>query len=138
MTRQIPLLINSDFVKSTRGQALSVLNSTTQELSGEPPFATQQEIETAVAGAKSALSTWKEDPVSERARYLQPYLQLLTQHHDGLAGLFSQDTGKIFEAAKGDARRLTCSRYPIFMIIPIEPRLPHRRFTRFIHGVTMA
>lgn len=105
MTQQVPLLINGKFVKSTSEQTLPVLNPATQELLGEVPFATQQEIETAVAGAKSAFSTWKEVPVSERARYLQRYLQLLTEHHDELGELVSQDTGKIFEDAKGDVWR---------------------------------
>ncbi len=57
MTRQIPLLINGEIVKSTSGQTLPVLNPSTQELLGEVPFAARQEIETAVAGAKSAFST---------------------------------------------------------------------------------
>ena len=105
MTQQVPLLINGKFVKSTSEQTLPVLNPATQELLGEVPLATRQEIETAVAGAKSAFSTWKEVPVSERARYLQRYLQLLTEHHDELGALVSQDTGKIFEDAKGDVWR---------------------------------
>ena len=105
MTKQIPLLINGEFVKSSSTTTLPVFNPATQELLGDVPFATQQEIKTAVAGAKEAFSTWKEVPVSERARYLQRYLQLLTQQHDELAELLSQDTGKIFEDAKGDVWR---------------------------------
>ena len=49
MTRQIPLLINGEIVKSTSGQTLPVLNPSTQELLGEVPFDARQEIETAVA-----------------------------------------------------------------------------------------
>ena len=45
MTQQVPLLINGKFVKSTSEQTLPVLNPATQELLGEVPFATQQEID---------------------------------------------------------------------------------------------
>lgn len=105
MSQHIPLLINGEFIKSTSKKTLPVLNPATQEWLGEVPFATQQEIEMAIAGAKSAFNIWKEVPVSVRARYLQRYLQLLTEHHDELGELVSQDTGKVFEDAKGDVWR---------------------------------
>lgn len=126
MSQHVPLLINGEFVKSTSQQTSPVLNPATQELLGEVPFATQQEVNTAVAGAKDAFSTWKEVPVVERARYLQRYLQLLNKHHDELGELLSQETGKIFEDAKGDVWRgievveQACNVAPLMMGETIE------------------
>ena len=59
----------------------------------------------AVASAKEAFQTWKEVPVSERARLMMRYGNLLKEHHDELGELLAQDTGKTFEDAKGDVWR---------------------------------
>jgi len=69
------------------------------------PFATTAEVEAAVASAKKAFETWKNTPVSTRARVMLNYQHLLKQHHDELAEIISQELGKTFEDAKGDVWR---------------------------------
>jgi len=105
MTRQVPLFINGEFVQSSSSEKLQVTNPANQELLAEVPFATHDEVEMAVASAKEAFKTWKDTPVSERARLMMRYGNLLKEHHDELGEILAQDTGKTFEDAKGDVWR---------------------------------
>tara|TARA_R110000823_G_scaffold119998_20_gene244567 strand:- start:5433 stop:6929 length:1497 start_codon:yes stop_codon:yes gene_type:complete len=105
MTQQVPLFINGEFVHSRSDEKLPVTNPANQQLLAEVPHATREEVEQAVASAVAAFRLWKEVPVVERARLMMRYCQLLKEHHDDLAELLSQDTGKTFEDAKGDVWR---------------------------------
>jgi malonate-semialdehyde dehydrogenase (acetylating)/methylmalonate-semialdehyde dehydrogenase len=71
----------------------------------EVPFATEREVDFAVASAKEAFKSWREVPVSERARLMMRYQALLKEHHDELGEILARDTGKTFEDAKGDVWR---------------------------------
>jgi malonate-semialdehyde dehydrogenase (acetylating)/methylmalonate-semialdehyde dehydrogenase len=105
MTHQVPLFINGAFVQSSSTEKLPVTNPANQELLGEVPFATHDEVEIAIAAAKQAFMTWKDVPVSERARLMMRYCYLLKEHHDELGELLARDTGKTFEDAKGEVWR---------------------------------
>ncbi len=105
MTRQVPLFINGEFVQSGSSDKLPVTNPATQQLLAEVPMATHDEVEAAVASAKAAFATWRNVPVSERARLMMRYCALLKEHHDELGEILSHDTGKTFEDAKGDVWR---------------------------------
>ncbi|MEX1771501.1 aldehyde dehydrogenase family protein, partial [Escherichia coli] len=59
----------------------------------------------AVASARETFASWKETPVSERARVMLRYQALLKEHHDELAKIVSSELGKTFEDAKGDVWR---------------------------------
>lgn len=87
------------------GDAQPVLDPATQELLAELPFATAQQVDSAVACAKDAFTRWREVPVPERARLMLRYQALLKAHHDELGELLARDTGKTFEDAKGDVWR---------------------------------
>ncbi len=105
MTRRLPLLINGEFVASQTDQWIPVTNPATQDILCEAPAATGEEMEQAIAAGKAAFQTWKEVPVSERARLMLRYQALLKEHHDEIAEILSQETGKTFEDAKGDVWR---------------------------------
>lgn len=105
MTKKVPLLINGEMVQSKTQHWIPVTNPATQEVIAEVPCATPDEVNHAVAMAKAAFQTWKEVPVSDRARVMLRYQALLKEHHDEIATLLSQETGKTFEDAKGDVWR---------------------------------
>lgn len=105
MTHQVPLLINGQFKLGTGSTVLPITNPANQQLLGEVPFASHDEVEQAIASAKAAFASWKEVPVAERARVMMRYQMLLKEHHDELGELLAQDTGKTFEDAKGDVWR---------------------------------
>jgi len=101
----VPLYIAGEWCQSQSTQSIPVTNPATQEVLTNVPFATSAEVDAAVASAKKAFETWKNTPVSTRARVMLNYQHLLKQHHDELAEIISQELGKTFEDAKGDVWR---------------------------------
>ncbi|KJZ13720.1 methylmalonate-semialdehyde dehydrogenase [Marinomonas sp. S3726] len=105
MTHKVPMLINGEMVQSTSQNWIEVTDPATQDVIASVPCATEHEVEQAVASAQLAFETWKEVPVSDRARLMLRYQALLKDHHDELATILSKETGKTFEDAKGDVWR---------------------------------
>ena len=105
MSKKVPLYIDGEFVASKSEQWIPVTNPATQEVIAEAPVATQSEMEAAVESAREAFKTWKEVPVSERARVMMRYQALLKEHKEEIAEILAQETGKTFEDAKGDVWR---------------------------------
>ncbi|PTB93039.1 methylmalonate-semialdehyde dehydrogenase (CoA acylating), partial [Marinobacter sp. Z-F4-2] len=103
--KKVPLFINGEFVQSKSDRWIDVTNPATQEVIAQVPCATQDEMDAAVASAKKAFLTWKEVPVSERARVMMRYQALLKEHHDEIAEILASETGKTFDDAKGDVWR---------------------------------
>ena len=101
---KLNLFINGEFVASD-GTGLPVTDPGTQEVLCEVPFATQAEVDRAVAGAQAAFESWRETPVPERARVLFAYQALLKQHQDDIARRLCRETGKTFEDARGEVWR---------------------------------
>lgn len=102
---QVPLYIDGEFIQSTTSQWLDVVNPANQEVLAKVPLATEQEVERAIASAKEAFVTWKEVPISERARIMMRYAALLKENHDEIATIICHELGKTFEDAKGDVWR---------------------------------
>lgn len=105
MSKKVPLYIDGEFVASKSEQWIPVTNPATQEVIAQVPVATQSEMEGAVESAREAFKTWKEVPVSERARVMMRYQALLKEHQEEIAETLAQETGKTFEDAKGDVWR---------------------------------
>jgi malonate-semialdehyde dehydrogenase (acetylating)/methylmalonate-semialdehyde dehydrogenase len=101
----VPLLINGDFIASESTQFIEVTNPNNNSVIAKAPCATDAELAAAVEAAKHAFLTWREVPASERARVMMRYQQLLKDHHDEIATLLSQETGKTLADAKGDVWR---------------------------------
>ena len=101
----VPLLINGDFIASESTQFIEVTNPNNNSVIAKAPCATDAELAAAVEAAKQAFLTWREVPASERARVMMRYQQLLKDHHDEIATLLSQETGKTLADAKGDVWR---------------------------------
>jgi malonate-semialdehyde dehydrogenase (acetylating)/methylmalonate-semialdehyde dehydrogenase len=101
----VPLYIAGEWRQSKSTQLLDVTNPATQQVLTRVPYATNAEVEEAIASAKKAFAIWKNTPISARARIMLNYQHLLKQHHDELAEIISQELGKTFEDAKGDVWR---------------------------------
>lgn len=101
----VPLLINGDFIASKSTQFIDVTNPNNNSVIAKAPCATDAELDAAVNAAKQAFLSWREVPASERARVMMRYQQLLKDHHDEIATVLSQETGKTLADAKGDVWR---------------------------------
>ncbi|MDO5086772.1 MAG: CoA-acylating methylmalonate-semialdehyde dehydrogenase [Comamonadaceae bacterium] len=101
----IPLLINGKFVESKTTEWRDVVNPATQEVLARVPFATQDEINAAVAAAKEAFKTWRKTPIGARARIFLKYQQLIRENMKELAAMLTAEQGKTLPDAEGDVFR---------------------------------
>ncbi|MEE4279871.1 MAG: CoA-acylating methylmalonate-semialdehyde dehydrogenase [Halieaceae bacterium] len=97
--------IDGEFIEARGETTLPVTNPATQQLLANVTLATRDEVDHAVAAAARAFASWRETPVPERARLMMRYAALLKEQHDAIAEILAQDTGKVFEDAKGDVWR---------------------------------
>lgn len=102
---QIPLLLEGRFQVSESTAKLPVVNPATQAILAEVPLATTSEVNRAVTAAKESFQSWRHTPAPARARIMLNYQHLLKQHHDEIAEILAQETGKTFADAKGDVWR---------------------------------
>ncbi|MGI2147764.1 CoA-acylating methylmalonate-semialdehyde dehydrogenase [Shewanella baltica] len=105
MTTQVKHYIDGEFTQGTGTSQIIVTNPANNSPIAVINAATSEEVHAAIASAKAAFKTWKEVPVSERARVMLRYQHLLKEHHDELATILAHETGKTFEDAKGDVWR---------------------------------
>ena len=101
----VKLLINGEFVESQTDQWRDVINPATQEVLARVPFATQDEINAAVASAKDAFKTWRKTPIGARARIFLKYQQLIRENIKELAAILTAEQGKTLADAEGDVFR---------------------------------
>ncbi|MGH8433894.1 MAG: aldehyde dehydrogenase family protein, partial [Pseudomonas sp.] len=93
MSKVIPQLIAGEWTESRSRELIEVTDPATQEVLALAPKATHEEIEAAIASAKETFFSWREVPVSERARLMLRYQHLLKEHHDELAEILAKETG---------------------------------------------
>lgn len=105
MIKSVPLFIDGEFRQSVTEEWVNVTNPATNDVIAELPCATEPEMVEAITSATNAFQSWKTVAVPDRARLMLRYQHLLKEHHDELATLLSQETGKILADAKGDVWR---------------------------------
>jgi acyl-CoA reductase-like NAD-dependent aldehyde dehydrogenase len=96
MSKIVLQLIDGQWRESHSKELIEVTDPATQQVLALAPKASHEEIEAAIASAKLAFLSWREVPVSERARLMLRYQHLLKEHHDELAEILAQETGKTF------------------------------------------
>ena len=101
----VPLYIGGEACASTSEAWIEVTNPADQSLLARVPKATPAEVERAVRSAHDAYLLWRDVPAPERARVMFNYQHLLKAHHDELASLLAQETGKNLADARGDVWR---------------------------------
>ena len=87
------LYIGGKWVKSQGPGMIDVINSTTEEVMGRIPEGTPEDVETAVAAAKTAFENWSATPVEERAGYLQQLSEKLAARKDEIAAIIANEVG---------------------------------------------
>jgi malonate-semialdehyde dehydrogenase (acetylating)/methylmalonate-semialdehyde dehydrogenase len=101
----VKMLINGKFVDSVTSHFDDVVNPATQEVLARVPYSTQAEISAAISAAQDAFHTWKNTPVSTRARIFFKLQGLIRNDLDRLASSITDELGKIAADAQGDVFR---------------------------------
>ncbi len=87
------LFINGQWVKSTGTETIDVINSTTEEVMGRIPEGTADDVNAAVAAAKTAFESWSTTSVESRRRYLQLIADKLAAKKEEIAALVAAEVG---------------------------------------------
>src|SRR5258706_5122371 len=104
-TPAVKLLLDGKFVDSRTSEWHDVVNPATQEVLAQVPFATDDEINAAVASAKQAYKTWKNTPLAARARVMLKLQALVREHMGRIAQTLSAEQGKTLADAEADVFR---------------------------------
>ena len=85
--------IHGEWVKG-HGKVFACIDPATSEPTWEGAGGSVEDVDQAVASAKSALGSWSEKSVEERSEFLNIFKLQLEDHKQRLAETISQDTGK--------------------------------------------
>jgi len=75
----------------TTAASFDVMNPSTGDLAGRAPNATSEDLETAVAAAKTAFESWSTKPDEELQVACQLVAQTIGEHSEELPGLSPQN-----------------------------------------------
>jgi succinate-semialdehyde dehydrogenase/glutarate-semialdehyde dehydrogenase len=91
----------------TQTPPYQVTDPATGEAGQTFPFATDDEVEQALAKATAAFTEWRQRPVTERAAIVGKVAELFTERAAELAALITREMGKRPKAAAGEAEFCT-------------------------------
>ncbi|KAL8008933.1 putative aldehyde dehydrogenase domain, aldehyde/histidinol dehydrogenase [Plasmopara halstedii] len=93
--RQTNLFINNKFVPSSTGATFDTINPATEEIIASVAEATAEDVDAAVAAARTAFNgAWRTIDAAERGRLLFRLADLIEQNGEELADLEALDAGK--------------------------------------------
>ena len=94
--------------KATGGRSdrtASVFNPATGRQQAEVLLADKEDVDAAVAAAKDAFASWSQSSLSKRTKILFAFRELLNRHAEEIAGLITDEHGKVLSDAKGELTR---------------------------------
>jgi malonate-semialdehyde dehydrogenase (acetylating)/methylmalonate-semialdehyde dehydrogenase len=99
------LLINGEFVESKTSHWQNIVNPATQEVLGQVPFATTEEVNAAIAAAQNAFASWRQTPIQARMRIMLKLQDLIRTNLKSIAQVLTAEQGKTLADAEGDIQR---------------------------------
>lgn len=96
------MIINGKAVDSSDGKILNVVNPATGIVIDTVPSATEEDINAAVAAAKSAQKIWARVPVYEKVQIMKKFISLVLENKENLARTLSDETGKPIKEARAE------------------------------------
>ena len=97
--------IHGEKLISGSSRSSQIFNPATGEQIGKTPLSTIDEVNTAVASAKSVAKAWGKTPPLKRAKFMFNFKHLLDKHAADIARELSREHGKTHEDAMGEVTR---------------------------------
>ncbi len=94
--------------KATGGRSdrtSSVFNPATGKQQAEVLLADKEDVDAAIATAKDAFAAWSQTSLSKRTKILFAFRELLNRHAEEIAGLITDEHGKVLSDAVGEVQR---------------------------------
>lgn len=101
----VPHWISGRTVTGSAAKAGNVFNPTTGQICARVPFASEQDVGSAVEAAREAYRGWAATPAPRRARVLFKFKELAEARADEIARLISREHGKTVSDAHGELAR---------------------------------
>ncbi|MCL4764826.1 MAG: aldehyde dehydrogenase family protein [Hyphomicrobiaceae bacterium] len=96
------LYIGGKWVAPVEGKSFASINPSNMEKLADVPFATEADVDRAVAAAKAGFREWSRVPIKERARCLVLLAERIEKHADELALIDAVDSGNAITGMRGD------------------------------------
>src|SRR5437764_566362 len=105
--------IGGEWVASASGEYFENINpADTRDVVGRFALSTAEDVERAVAAAKSAADSWKRLPAPRRAEILFRLGDILIRHKDAHAAEMTREMGKVLKETGGDVQEaIDCTFY---------------------------
>jgi 1-pyrroline dehydrogenase len=100
VTHQV--FIGGEWVDAASGETMEVLNPATEDVIAGVPRCGAEDVDRAVAAAKTVLPEWLETTPAERAEILLKLADLLDEHAEEIAEIESQNVGKPLSYARDE------------------------------------
>ena len=103
--REYKNFIGGEWVASRTGKTYLNRNpANTEEMIGEFPLSTQDDVNAAVAAAREAYSSWRLVPAPKRGEILFRAAELLVQRKEEFARDMTREMGKVMAETRGDVQ----------------------------------
>src|SRR5215216_7990216 len=111
--RKYPNYIGGEWVASGSGEWFEDANpADTRDVVGRFPVSTREDVERAVAAARSAADRWRRLPAPRRAEILFRLGEILVRHKDRFAREMTREMGKVLKETGGDVQEaIDCTYY---------------------------
>ncbi len=100
--KNLPYFVGGEMLQSETTKYLDAYNPSTGEVLAKVPCCTENEVEKAIAAAKTAYTSWSTTPVMKRVKVLYNVRDLLIKNMDELTVLLAKEHGKVLSEAQGD------------------------------------
>lgn len=88
------MYINGQFVESSSGNYIDVLNPSTEEVCSRQPEGTVEDVVTALDAARAAQKAWAKVPAIERASYLKKFADGIRKREQEFIDIIIKEQGK--------------------------------------------
>lgn len=99
-TKEYKLFINGEWVKSTSGETIAIVNPSTEEVVANVQNGTAEEALEALKAAEKAQKEWKKLPARSRADMLYKLADEIDSNTEHLAQLLTKEQGKLLKVAR--------------------------------------
>ena len=103
--KQINHLINGISVAATSGRTSPVFNPATGEKTAELGLASVDDVDTAVAAARTAFDSWRRVSIAARTKLMFRFRNLVEANVDAIARTLTAEHGKVLSDAAGEVGR---------------------------------
>ncbi|MCE7009764.1 CoA-acylating methylmalonate-semialdehyde dehydrogenase [Kibdelosporangium philippinense] len=105
MTSRITHWINGKPWDGPAARTGDVYDPATGQVSGHVDFASQSEVDAAVAAAAAAFPAWRDASLAKRSNVLFKFRELLAARKSELAAIVTAEHGKVLDDAAGEVQR---------------------------------